>query len=833
MIKKTLKSKKLLLFFSVIILLIVSSIFIFNNNLKLNIHSEYSYNEFVKEKFKVLSKKAIWNINNYDFYKGKSPLFIPIKIGHNVLTITKGDKKVIYEFNIDKDDALFLDYDMDYDEMSFSGDGLSNKVKKELGLATYTDDTDGDGLKDNVELLLGTDPKKKDNYNEKRTYTIFAEYIQDEQSLINDKVALKINGIGNITNTFLDVIDNIDFSGLNFVKSDIVKISTSESDVKRAKFTLSFDIGNQPNYKIYEYINGNLDEMESEFKENKISTNKAKIGSLYFVGDKTKEEKLEKISQVGILIDNSGSMYSLEYVCSKLNNDKEQIQSCIETIDTSKYMNDVNFKRVDLMNSLVEKLAEKNKELLYKIGAFTADYYDITDWSNDISKTKEGIESIKTKYQNFNGTAIGSSILNMAADFDTSSYGSKNIILLTDGLESTGLLNYSFPIYDYELKRIKAKGIHITTICLGECDSEYLLNISTKTNGKFLRVSDSDALQQLLDLILSMIDNTIEVKDLKEDEKLVVDSGFRPSIDGLPFDNYDTYDSPGGQCFGISFFVKNVYDGVFPRTTSQYQEDKEGYMPGYSLTPKNIEMIKKGQLYKNLGYVNKQYDFILNHPNDYYSKIEDNKVYINEKYLSNLGEKGIKLVEEKTKDDKLVECSSSLVEKYGISGSYNKFDTLNILINTQKVSDTYKDAHQIFNIINRNFYIQQYGKTFNFIQDFLYRVNNKSGDEKGFSENQFNSVVSELESGSPVLLTIYGSLLHEIVGTKLVQVGDTEKFRLYVYDSNYHGDDNRYSELTRIRVKQPLSKEYTKYDFKYENYLGIRYTSKNMFKITY
>ena len=130
MIKKTLKSKKLLLFFSVIILLIVSSIFIFNNNLKLNIHSEYSYNEFVKEKFKVLSKKAIWNINNYDFYKGKSPLFIPIKIGHNVLTITKGDKKVIYEFNIDKDDALFLDYDMDYDEMSFSGDGLSNKVKK-------------------------------------------------------------------------------------------------------------------------------------------------------------------------------------------------------------------------------------------------------------------------------------------------------------------------------------------------------------------------------------------------------------------------------------------------------------------------------------------------------------------------------------------------------------------------------------------------------------------------------------------------------------------------------------------------------------------------------
>ena len=242
---------------------------------------------------------------------------------------------------------------------------------------------------------------------------------------------------------------------------------------------------------------------------------------------------------------------------------------------------------------------------------------------------------------------------------------------------------------------------------------------------------------------------------------------------------------------------------------------------------------KKGQLYKNLGYVNKQYDFILNHPNDYYSKIEDNKVYINEKYLSNLGEKGIKLVEEKTKDDKLVECSSSLVEKYGISGSYNKFDTLNILINTQKVSDTYKDAHQIFNIINRNFYIQQYGKTFNFIQDFLYRVNNKSGDEKGFSENQFNSVVSELESGSPVLLTIYGSLLHEIVGTKLVQVGDTEKFRLYVYDSNYHGDDNRYSELTRIRVKQPLSKEYTKYDFKYENYLGIRYTSKNMFKITY
>lgn len=109
-------------------------------------------------------------------------------LGYNTLTISNGDLSKTYEFKVnqDKSSSLLLtdeEYIIPMEYLDFDGDGIPNLTEKNEGLATYSNDTDNDGLLDNVELVMGLDPKKKDDYNTSRKYTVYQDDYQILQLL--------------------------------------------------------------------------------------------------------------------------------------------------------------------------------------------------------------------------------------------------------------------------------------------------------------------------------------------------------------------------------------------------------------------------------------------------------------------------------------------------------------------------------------------------------------------------------------------------------------------------------------------------------------------------
>lgn len=743
----------------------------------------YEYEEFntlkktVKSTLFVNKDETVWNINGYDFYQGKETTIVPVKFGDNTLIITNGDLSKTYKFKINKDESTALlltdeDYLISMDYLDFDGDGIPNKIEKEKGLSTYTNDTDGDNLLDNVELVMKLDPKKKDDYNASRKYTVYQDDSKDYENY------LEVTGKGNIANTFLDTTElNAGFPS-SFIQSDVLSVVTSNTE-KPSKMTIYFEKSyswNTDKYSIYKYdeSDGKLEEVKTNANDDYFYGDISLFDCLYFVGRKDKVPTGEYNNQIMILIDNSGSMFTKEYVAEKNNGDAS-------TLKDEDYAHDVDFKRLSLMTSLVDRLG--TDKYTYSVYAFTSSYCDIAVNSKDKDTIINGINSLKTECQNFNGTDMSGAVRNYASKFDTNSYGKKYMIVLTDG-QDTGWFTYK--LWDSTLKGYAKQGINIITIGLSEfTDSEYLMNIASQTNGKYLYASDANMLDTLIEIIESSIDSQKTTEIDGKEVTLVADSGFKVDRDGFNFGNFGSTTSPGGVCYGFSYLTKQIYLNQLPESA---EEVKEGTVAekliAYKLTDTNKKRLVKGNVY-NIK-LNKTYSTLLNvdaSDPDYRYLGDDGIPYLNGKYKELTAGSGY--------EPYIKDVSSSPVQLNigGKTDTYSKYESLgDINLMDAEVSDENKDDYQILQLLNRGWAEQ----THHFLDLLGKRIEKASQNEYYDYETQVKAMMGELQSGAPAMVSITTSAGgHSVLATNVYKTNDLEKYIIGIYDSNNPGEESK------------------------------------------
>lgn len=755
-------------------------------------NKNYKYQDIINKQISVKSSlfinknKTIWTLNGYDFYEGKEYNSIPVKIGNNELEIRNENKKRKYKFNIsnDNNDVLLQETNqkMSIDNLDYDLDGLTNIEEQKLGLKTYSNDSDGDKLLDNVELVLNTNPLKKDNYNKIRNYKVYANNNKDSNIFID------VKSKGNIANSFIDIIDDLeDFFPKNFIKSKIVNVTTT-NEVEPESIQVTFENINKnlKDYEIYAYnkITNELRTLSSSKEKNSISAFIPGFEWYCMIGDKNMSPQKAN-NQIEILIDNSGSMYTADYVSKTTNTE-------IPEEELKEYGNDVDFKRIELMKQLISKLG--TEKYSYKIKGYTNGTCNLIDWSNDKDKLYSKLDSLKNECQEFNGTYTSGAIRNSENDFDSNSLGVKYMIVLTDGKDTDSLFQYE--LYNFELESIKKKGIKIITIGLGNVDSDFLQNIAIKTDGKYLYSTDSNMLTELMTTIVSSVFSITEKTD--EGTNIIQgDSGFKVNRDGFNFSNFGSTDSQMGNCFGFALLSKLIYLDKLPYYAPEYTPknlptllDMDTTQIEYTLTEKNKQRLKKGKV--NDLKLNDLYLSVVTKDkeiNDLRVLNKDNIPVINDKYRANMLDSGFKLEMVTFDEEKEI-----LYLKDHEHFKSNKCESSKLNCFDAKVSDDYKDDYQVMQLINRYFRVQKGHITKQLIQ-------NIEEDDNLYEKIGIQHLNKKLNTGSPVILgieCIEGG--HAILGTRLSKKIDKDEYKLYIYDSNVPNEETK-ATLTRQVTK--------------------------------
>lgn len=775
-----------------------------------NIKEEYRYNEFGDYKFVLSSslfikkEDTLWSLNGYDIYKGKTLKKVPIKAGKNTITISNKNITKTYEFNVNTENSLLLtdeEFIVDTDYQDYDNDGIPNIVEKEKGLSTYTNDTDGDGLYDNVELIMGLDPTKKDDYNEVRTFEVY----QDNDESKNNYMVVK--GKGNIANTFLDTYEgNIGISKEYQISKEKLRLTTTnkESEEVTIYFKKSYSWKNK-DIKIYAYDENTkkIEVLATTCDDKYCSASLNNLDKILFAALSSLSNVTEPKNQIHILLDNSGSMYTQEYVNKKLN-------LKYSSNNSDDYGNDIQFKRVDLMNELVKRLGTEKYE--YSAAAFTGDYCGLIENSKDLKSIQDKISSIKTNCQNFNGTRLTYSIKDEAEKFDSNVTGSKFLIVLTDGYDNF-LWGMGIDLMKYDIKKIADKGIRIITIGLGKnVKADNLLDAAKYSNGKYLYASDSN----MLETLISIIEGDIENKQVKIDDKettLIADSGFEVKRDGFNFENFGSKDTEEGNCYGFSSLSKKIFLNTLKESDNEKSNimsvlnkgSKEYKLLEYTLTDNNKTRLIKGNTYSlNLNskykdaFNNKDYD------EDDFRYVENKVAYINSKYKGKYSNLGFEPYFKELKDETTIKVN-------GKDESIIKYETQKFInLTDAKVSDEYKDDYQVLQLINRE-YREQYVKIINALA-----TNNKHKDKNiNFKYyKDLNALIEEVKTGSPAMISIRCSLGgHSVLGNKVYKENGKENYIVGIYDSNVPGEEGKAYFERQTSYEKNSKKPY--YSFSY------------------
>ena len=769
------------------------------------IRDAYSFEDFVSREFGISAPffvnkdNTIWTVNGYDFSQGRKTSSIPVNSGDNVISIKNGDRTVSYTVYIDTTGTLLIpELAISEDDMDYARDGLGNAFKKELGLSTYRRDSAGDGLYDNVKLAMGLDPLLAYDYNEVREYAVFADY--DEST----GIYLEISGIGNIANTFVDSVETgvLGVYGV-FVKSNVVRISTTNSEKPESmRIVFKNDNGKYRErynaiYKFDAYA-GNIEEIETIFTETEVYANVDSFNLYYLIGDK-RHAPFSMFNQIFLLIDNSGSMFSIEHV--EKNYGREMTDE-----EKAGVGNDVDFNRLTLMNEVVASLG--TEDYAFAVAAFTGNYYKLSGWSMDADEINSKIDSLRTECQVFNGTALYNSISRAVKDIDEKQYGAKFLIVLTDGENQGGRgFSGSRETSDKELEKIKGKGVRIISIGLGDdLDFSYLQKIAAQTNGKYIHAKDSNALTEILDLLRSAIQNLFDQVDGNK-AMIVGDSGFRPMVDGFSFINFVALGMPNGNCYGFSNVAKEIYlsrlkmsdtavSGSNMFSLFKLVDAKDMALVAYDLTEPNRARLTKGNLYTGVVLDEWYSKYVFHrdweHPDDYWTEASDVAV-INERYRHEFTQRGIIPITKSVNDPVTFNVDGDEKELYkqeSIIGCLNCFDA--------DIADEVLDDYQVLQLINRNQRSQ--------IDVFKQRASSKNTTSSPTFDEFVFPLMLELQSGSPAMLGVVAQTGgHMVLGTKLYWDAELDKFYLYIYDCNVPGVDNKATLTREVTVSVPLS----------------------------
>ena len=481
------------------------------------------------------------------------------------------------------------------DDGDWDGDGVNNKTEASQKTNIQSEDTDGDGIKDGDELTLGTDPLNKDTDNDSLLdgYEIMAGLNprnSSTESGTNDKdrevtvtrqvgqVTLEVTGNANVANT---TVDELDIFGIAVNGSIVSKPYDvySEYSFKGAKITFALDTDKIETMG-YEYDDLTVLSFDNNTltyskvpsvvdKENKTISADITSFTTYVVGvEKTANQ--QATTRIAFLVDDSGSMYSKEFV-----------QNNFRTPE-----NDTEFKRIDFANDLISMFEDKYEILISK---YTATYMRLVPFTTNKSEASSALDKIKSEtlaQKDFNGTYSQMAIEKCIAEFtqDADSSYRNILVMLTDGQSDEAKPKTVAQLADMA----KKKNIIILTVGLGkDVDRKWLQELASETGGKYFTASDANALNDVYKQIVTTLNyDIVNYNDNKDDLRgySLFDTNFSTTVNGFAFKNFRTT-TTRNMDFGMALLARDWYTGELkmslgdldPKDDSKDKVSAEGY----------------------------------------------------------------------------------------------------------------------------------------------------------------------------------------------------------------------------------------------------------------
>ncbi len=626
------------------------------------------------------------------------------------------------------------------------GDGVSDGDEKTLGTNPLEEDTDGDTLADGYELIAGTDPRKTSTDGKTNDAERVLTVTQTKGEL-----TLTLTGNANIADTTIEELDLFGISSNSSIVSGAYDIY-SDYDFDTAKATFKIDqaklekIGAQlSDLTVLRFDHTTLKYTKVESSVNTsdgtVSAELFQLGTYVAGVERTAND--EAVTRIAFLVDNSGSMYPKEL--------------CPPSTE-----NDVNFKRLDFAQSLIDRIDGEYSILISK---FTADYTLLQGFTDDRKQLENALDSIRNDTEIFTGTHIQSCLEKCMNEFSDGGGGKyRNIIvMLTDG-ES----DENDPKSIEQLSAIaEEKGIVVLTVGLGrDIDRRWLQEFAYSTGGKYYSASDADALGNVYKQIVTTLN--YDIVDYDENAEGVkgfalYDTGFDPGDNGFRFKNFRIANGSGID-FGMAVMARDWYLGNLAMSLGDLDPADEStqkyHAPGYDLS---------GTLYA-----------------DKYSKHDKLSSLVPDAMTGNCAD--VKLyLDYKSKGDTL-KISEDAEAEYK-SGGWVK-DTYTI--DSGNLDWTFVELLSFDIAGSMELIEQKYGEEEAQLYKALYRLNALRWDDSAYEfdltggDAGFERLKKLLSQGVPVVTTIDDSRTVNAVG--LIQ--DTEchrKYVLQVYDSNYPG----------------------------------------------
>lgn len=204
-------------------------------------------------------------------------------------------------------------------------DGITDEDEEKLGTNPNKADTDGDGIYDGLEIRLGLNPLKvKTDGQTKDSELTF------EEEYSCDNVTLTVEGNYAIADIVFQESEGL--FNVPIALTHVYEIYMENQKFDSATLSFDYEPGYLEQVGIYQYLDDGSYVLVSEGTEAELEH-----FSRYFLGELVNLEALGRPSlDIALVIDNSGSMYS-----------KELCPSSDE--------NDVDFKRVDMAKALIEQ----------------------------------------------------------------------------------------------------------------------------------------------------------------------------------------------------------------------------------------------------------------------------------------------------------------------------------------------------------------------------------------------------------------------------------------------------------------------------------------------
>ncbi|MCM8782559.1 MAG: VWA domain-containing protein [Candidatus Omnitrophica bacterium] len=193
--------------------------------------------------------------------------------------------------------------------------------------------------------------------------------------------------------------------------------------------------------------------------------------------------------------------------------------------------------RLDVVKDVVESFVRGRKNDRIGIVAFAAQAYTVSPLTLDYGWLLENLKRVKIGMIE-DGTAIGSGLLVALKRLENTKAKSKIVILLTDGINNAGKISPSLAAEAAKALKVKVYTIGAGTKGMApypmkdffgntvyqpikiDIDEDSLIDIASKTEGKYFRATDTKSLKEIYAEIDRMEKSPIEEKGYMEYQEL-------------------------------------------------------------------------------------------------------------------------------------------------------------------------------------------------------------------------------------------------------------------------------------------------------------------------